>query len=102
MGCSNDKFEAEVKKEVFAYINILSISSEQKDSLKVIIIEDLRKKSAAFQSYHYDYKEDDKDKVVKEYKEMIDGKVKGGVAQKKEEEKKEENKEEEKKEEKKE
>ena len=70
MGCSNDKFEAEVKKEVFAYINILSISSDKKDALKMIIIEDLRKKSAAFQSYHYDYKEDDKDKVVKEYKEM--------------------------------
>ena len=85
MGCSNDKFEAEVKKEVFAYINILSISSDKKDALKMIIIEDLRKKSAAFQSYHYDYKEDDKDKVVKEYKEMIDGKVKGGVIQKKEE-----------------
>ena len=95
MGCSNDKFEAEVKKEVFAYINILSISSDQKDALKVIVIEDLRKKSAAFQSYHYDYKEDDKDKVVKEYKEMIDGKVKGGVIQKKEEEEKKEEKKEE-------
>ena len=95
MGCSNDKFEAEVKKEVFAYINILSISSEKKDALKMIIIEDLRKKSAAFQSYHYDYKEDDKDKVVKEYKEMIDGKVNLGFIQKKEEEEKKEEKKEE-------
>lgn len=77
MGCSSDKFETEVRKETFAYINALSITSEQKDSLKVLINDDLRKKSAAFRSYHYDYKEDDKDKVVKEYKELIDSKIKG-------------------------
>ena len=51
MGCSSDKFETEVRKETFAYINALSITSEQKDSLKVLINDDLRKKSAAFRSY---------------------------------------------------
>lgn len=75
MGCTSVKsFEEEVRREIFAYINVLSVSPQQKEIYKQMINEDLKKKSAAFKSYHYEYKDEDKDKVVKEYKELLENK----------------------------
>jgi hypothetical protein len=82
MGCSAVKsFEDEVRNEVFRYINALNIAPESKEMYKQIINEDLKKKSAAFKSYHYEYKEEDKNKVVQEYKEMIESKLNIKIAQ---------------------
>ena len=72
MGCCNgNEFEAAVRKQTFLYINTLSVTSAQKDQLKVMIEDDLRKKVAAFDSYHYVTKDEDVDKVVKEYRDLI-------------------------------
>lgn len=73
MGCSSERcFEDEVRKEIFAYINTLNVTSEKKNELKNIINDDLVKKSAAFKSYKYSFKDEDKEKVVNDYKILIE------------------------------
>ena len=71
MGCCEMTFEQAVRDEIMKYINTLSTSNERKKRIIDLIENDLKKKSAALDSYHYQYREDDVNKVVEEYKEMI-------------------------------
>lgn len=74
MGCSSERcFEDEVRKEIFAYINTLNAPPPKKNELKSVINDDLLKKSAAFKSYKYSFKDEDKEKVVSDYKKLIEG-----------------------------
>jgi hypothetical protein len=71
MGCCEMTFEQEVRDEIMKYINTLNIANERKNYYINLIEDDLKKKSAALNSYHYQYRDDDKTKVVEEYKTMI-------------------------------
>jgi len=73
MGCCSDPtFEEAVRKEIMRFINSTSMSSTQRNSIIKEINDDLAKKNAAFEAYHYDYREDDVTKVVNEYKNKIE------------------------------
>ena len=72
MGCSEITFEQEVRDDIMKYIESLKITpTERKNKIIKMIDDDLKKKGAAFNSYHYQYRDDDKTKVVEEYKTMI-------------------------------
>ena len=72
MGCSEIIFEQEVRDDIMKYIESLKITpTERKNKIIKMIDDDLKKKGAAFNSYHYQYRDDDKTKVVEEYKTMI-------------------------------
>ena len=70
--CSEPTFEEAVRKDIMRYINSLSMSGKQRNEIIAEINDDLSKKNAAFDSYHYEYREDDVTKVVNEYKNKIE------------------------------
>ena len=74
--CSEPTFEEAVRKDIMRYINSLSMSGKQRNEIIAEINDDLSKKNAAFDSYHYEYREDDVTKVVNEYKNKIERKLK--------------------------
>ena len=75
MGCCNEPtFEECVKKQIMRYINSLNMNSQQRNEIINEINDDLSKKNAAFEAYHYDYREDDVTKVVNEYKNVVERK----------------------------
>jgi len=73
--CSEPTFEEAVRKDIMRYINALSMSGKQRNEIIAEINDDLSKKNAAFDSYHYEYREDDVTKVVNEYKNKIEKKL---------------------------
>ena len=71
MGCSEMTFEQEVRDDVMKEMDRLKVPPQKKIEFLNKIGYDLKHKNAAFDSYHYQYKEDDKKKVLDEYIEML-------------------------------